>query len=55
MLWKSQYSKCAVSIRSLKNFFVLFAIDRLSKNNRGYHIPMLDLGKSKEVTVVLKL
>ena len=35
--------------------FFLFAIDRLSKNSRGYHIIMIDLGKNKKVTAVLKL
>ena len=33
----------------------LFAIDSLAKNDRGYHKPMVDLGKSKDATAVLKL
>ena len=35
--------------------FFLFAMDRLLKNSRGYRIPVIDLGKYKEVTTVLKL
>jgi hypothetical protein len=38
---------CAVSLRLLK-------IEQ-SKYNRDYHITMINLGKSKEVTTVLKL
>ena len=35
--------------------FFLLAIDRKSINSRGYHIPMIDLGKIKKVTAVSKL
>ena len=42
---------CALSIRLLK-IEKSFAIDSLSKNNGGYHIPMINLGKSKEVSAV---
>ena len=35
--------------------FFLFEIDRLSRNSRGYQIPMIDLGKSKKVTAVSNL
>ena len=47
---------CAVSLRLLKleHFFFLQLIAN-KKNNRGYHIPMIDLGESKKVTAVLKL
>ena len=40
------------SIKDRKCF--IFAIDRLSKNSRGYLISMIDLGKFKEVTTVIK-
>ena len=39
---------CISKIIKDRTFF-LFAIDR------GYHIPMIDLGKSKKVIAVLKL
>ena len=47
---------CDVSLRLLKieYFFFLKSID-YQKNGRGNHIPMIDLGKSKKVTAVLKL
>ena len=35
-----------------KSFYLKFIANN---KNRGYHIPMIDLGKSKEVTSVLKL
>ena len=34
---------------------VLLQLIDNKKNSRGYHIPMIGLGKFKEVTVVLKL
>ena len=45
---------CAVSLTLLK-IEHFFAIDSKSKNDRGYRIPMINLGKSKEVTAVFKL
>ena len=48
-------SKNDISKRSKDGtIFLLQSIDN-QKNNRGYHIPMIDLGKCKKVTAVLKL
>ena len=44
---------CISKIKKDSTFF--FAIDRFSKNSIGYHIPKINLGKSKDVTAVLKL
>ena len=45
-----------VSLRFLKiEHFFLFAIHSYSKNNRVYNILMIDLGKRKQVTAVLKI
>ena len=49
-----QFNFCISKSIKDRTFFH-FAIDSLSKNDRGYHIPMINLGKSKEVTAVLKL
>ena len=48
--------RCALSLRVLKieHFFFLQLIDN-KKITGGYHIPMINLGKCKEVTAVLKL
>ena len=35
----------------IEHFFFLHSVDD-KKNSRGYHIPMIDLGKSKKVTDV---
>ena len=44
---------CIFKIIKDKHYFFLQLI--AIKNNRGYHIPMINLGKSEEVTAVLKL
>jgi hypothetical protein len=41
-------------VLKIEHFFVLQLIAN-KKNNRGYHIPMIDLGESEKVTAVLKL
>jgi hypothetical protein len=46
---------CCISKVIKDRTFFLFAIDSKSKDSRGYHIPMIDLGKRKKVTAVLKL
>ena len=42
---------CISKIIKARTFLQLWAY---KKNNRGYHIPMIDLGESKKVTSVLK-
>ena len=56
MLCKSQnFGMCCISkIIKDRTFFLLQLIAN-QKNNIGYYIPMIDVGKSKEVTAVLKL
>ena len=46
---------CCISKSIKDRTIVLFEIDRQLKDSRGYRIPMIDLGKCKEVTGVLKL
>ena len=55
MLCKSRaFRICCISkIIKDKTFFFLQLI--ANKKNRSYHIPMIELGKNKKVTAVLKL
>ena len=41
-------------VLKIENFF-FFQLIANKKNNRGYHIPMIDLGESEKVTAVFKL
>ena len=50
MLCKVVLMGCAVSLRLLKIEIFFFLQLIADKNNKGYYIPNIDLGKSKKVT-----
>ena len=53
MLCKSRnFGMCCISKIIKNKHFIFLELIANQKNNRGYHIPMIDVGKSKEVTAV---